>query len=206
MDNTGDWERKRGSEDTSGEWYTDRLQQIAGRGWKRFVPDPYRLHIRRLNLGRMLDVGCGIGRCLAFNDGIGVGVDHNPTSVEVCRKRGFVAFTPAEFDSIDHGPFDSLLLSHVLEHTAPEQSTEIFHRYLPLVRPGGTVVVITPQPAGQRSDSTHVRYLSREALHTELTSVGAVDIRTRSFPFPPVVGQIFRYNENIAVGQIPTAA
>ena len=71
--------------DTSGEWYTDRLQRITGRGWKRFVPDPYRWNLRRLKLGRTLDVGCGIGRCLAFIDGNGVGVDHNEKSVEETR-------------------------------------------------------------------------------------------------------------------------
>lgn len=192
--------------DTAGEWYADRLQRLDGRRWKRFVPDPYRWNIRRLRLGRMLDIGCGIGRCLSFNGGIGVGVDHNPTSVDVCRRRGFEAYTPDEFDAVDHGRFDSLLLSHVLEHTDPDAGRALLDRYLPFVRPGGRVVLITPQEAGMRSDPTHVRLLDRAALHEELAALGSVEVRARSFPFPEPVGRVFRYNENVAVGRLPGGA
>jgi SAM-dependent methyltransferase len=188
---------------TKDEWYTNRLKRANTVWWKRLLPDPYRWHIRSLQLGYVLDVGCGIGRCLAFNDGNGVGIDHNPTSIERCRERGLEAYTPSEFDSLNPGLFDSLLLSHVLEHTTPEESEELLRGYLRYVRPGGKIVLITPQPAGQRSDPTHVRYLGREDLAHELEGLGTVQIRTRSFPFPGVVGRAFRYNENVAWGQIP---
>lgn len=189
--------------DTTGTWYTERLGDRSNRSWKRLIPNPYRWHLRRLELGRVLDVGCGIGRCLAFLDGNGVGIDHNPTSVEFCRRRGLEAYTPDEFDQIEPGLFDSLLLSHVLEHTSPAESTSLFSQYLPFVRAGGKIVLITPQPAGQRSDPTHVRYLDCEALTRELHELGATEIRTRSFPFPVVVGGLFRHNENVAIGQLP---
>ena len=57
--------------------YTRRLQHLSGRRWKRFVPNPYRWNVRRLATGRVLDVGCGIGRCLDFVRPRGVGVDPN---------------------------------------------------------------------------------------------------------------------------------
>ena len=49
---------------TEGADYTERLQRIGGARWKRMLGSqaPYRWNIRRLNLGRTLDVGCGIGR------------------------------------------------------------------------------------------------------------------------------------------------
>lgn len=191
--------------DTSGEWYAERLEDLSGRTWKRFVPDPYRWNIRRTGLGRVLDVGCGIGRCLAFNDGNGVGIDHNPTSVAACRRRGLEAYTPEEFDAIALGPFDSMLLSHVLEHTTPDEGRGLLERYLPHVRPGGLVMLITPQAAGQRSDPTHVRPLGRGDLRAELEGLGAREVRTRSFPFPAVVGRVFRHNENQAFGRLPGA-
>jgi len=167
------------------------------------VPDPYRWNIRRSRLGRILDIGCGVGRCLEFNGGVGVGVDHNPTSVAVCRRRGLEAYTPEEFSAIDPGLFDSMLLSHVLEHTSPEEGRALMARYLPFVRPGGTVMLVTPQLAGQRSDPSHVRHLDREDLRGELEALGLVDVRTRSFPFPAVVGRWFRHNENQATGRWP---
>ena len=194
------------SPDTTGEWYTERLGNRSTQSWKRLIPDPYRWHLRRLDLGRVLDVGCGVGRCLAFLDGNGVGVDHNPTSVEFCRRRGLEAYTPSEFDQLDPGPFDSMLLSHVLEHTSPEESSSLLLHYLPFVRPGGRIVLITPQPAGQRSDPTHVRYLDREALRVQLHALGMSEISTRSFPFPAVVGEVFKYNENVAIGRVPGGA
>lgn len=189
--------------DTTGEWYTDRLQRIAGRGWKRLVPDPYRWNLRRLQLGRTLDIGCGIGRCLAFIDGNGVGVDHNEKSVEVCRSRGFEAYTPAEFVDIDAGLFDSLLLSHVLEHTTIDEGRELLMSYLPYLKPGGRIVLIAPQWAGQKSDPTHVRFLDAEVLRRQIEELGGVGTKTRSFPFPKFVGGLFRYNESQAIGAIP---
>jgi len=189
--------------DTTGEWYTDRLQRITGRGWKRFVPDPYRWNLRRLNLGRTLDIGCGIGRCLAFIDGNGVGVDHNEKSVEVCRSRGLEAYTPAEFLTIDAGLFDSILLSHVLEHTTIAEGKELLESYLPHLKPGGRILLITPQMAGQKSDPTHVRFLDAEALRQQIAELGGVEIKTRSFPFPRFAGGLFRYNESQAIGAIP---
>jgi SAM-dependent methyltransferase len=142
---------------TIGEDYTARLRHRRGHMWKRLLPDPYRRNIRGLNLGRTLDVGCGIGRCLLFNDGNGIGVDHNPTSVAMCRERGLEAYGPEDFQTSDRGVFDSLLLSHVLEHLEEDAGVSLISSYLRFLRPDGKIVVITPQAAGQRSDPTHVR-------------------------------------------------
>lgn len=185
--------------DTSGPWYADRLD----RGWRARVPDPYRANLRRLRLGRVLDVGCGIGRCLNYVGGNGIGVDHNPTSVARCRERGLEAYTPSEFAAVDRGAFDTLLLSHVLEHTDESQGAELLHEYLGHIRRGGRVLLITPQEAGQRSDPTHVRSIDRAQLRSILEGLGCVGITTRSFPLPPVVGRVFRHNENHGIGRLP---
>jgi len=185
--------------DTTGEWYAARLD----RGWRARLPDPFRANIRRLRLGRVLDVGCGIGRCLAFIDGNGVGVDHNPTSVARCRERGLEAYTPAEFLAADRGAFDTLLLSHVLEHTDEAQGAELLAGYVGHIRRGGRVLLITPQPAGQRSDPTHVRPIDRSELQSILEGLGCTEITTRSFPFPAIAGRGFRHNENHAIGRLP---
>jgi 2-polyprenyl-3-methyl-5-hydroxy-6-metoxy-1,4-benzoquinol methylase len=189
-------------ESTSGEWYTERLHRRTSARWKKFVPDPYRWNIRHLVLGRVLDIGCGIGRCLSFNDGNGVGIDHNPTSVAMCRERGLEAFTPEDFDQGDHGSFDSILLSHVLEHIEEDEGTALVARYLPFLRDGGRVVIISPQESGQRSDPTHVRFMGTEESSRLLRSLGVADIRTRSHPFPRMVGRVFRYNETVATGTL----
>jgi SAM-dependent methyltransferase len=150
----------------------------------------------------MLDIGCGVGRCLAFVDGDGVGIDHNPSSVEECRTRGFEAYTPEEFASVDRGFFDTILLSHVLEHLDASAGEALVSSYLPYLRPGGRIVLITPQEAGQRSDPTHVRFLGAAESRELLESLGARVVRSRSFPLPRWSGRIFVHNETVVVGAL----
>jgi SAM-dependent methyltransferase len=150
----------------------------------------------------VLDIGCGIGRCLAFNRGVGIGIDHNPTSVVLCRERGLDAFTPDEFALADHGTFDSVLLSHVLEHLDEADGTALVSRYLPFLRAGGRVVLISPQESGQRSDPTHVRFVGVDESARLLHSLGATEITSRSFPFPRIAGRVFRYNETVVIGTL----
>ncbi len=75
-------------DDTQSDAYTRRLESLSDAGWKRFfdVQAPYRWNIRRLDLGFTLDVGCGIGRNLVHLGGQGVGIDHNPDSIEAATR------------------------------------------------------------------------------------------------------------------------
>src|SRR5687768_12407944 len=89
--------------------------------WKQLldVQRPYRRHIQRLDLGFVLDVGCGFGRNLIHHNGNGIGIDINPARLERCRDAGLTAYSPEDFAASQYGngtQFDSLLFSHVLEH------------------------------------------------------------------------------------------
>jgi SAM-dependent methyltransferase len=188
--------------------YTGRLARLEQRWIRRGfdVQAPYRWNLRRLDLGFVLDVGCGLGRNLGHVDGHGVGVDHNPHSVEVARSRGFTAFTPEGFLASEFavpGRFDSLLSAHVLEHLEWDDAVQLVQTYLPFVRAGGKVVIICPQRAGFRSDATHVTELYGPAI-ARLAAECDVRVRsTRSFPFPRVVGKVFTHNETVVVGEKP---
>lgn len=192
---------------TEGADYTDRLQRLSGARWKRVldVQAPYRWNLGRLNLGRTLDVGCGIGRNLAHLGGDGVGVDHNPSSIEACRARGLVAYTSEEFFREGHaapGAFDALLAAHLLEHMAAEQAREVVKSYLPCVRPGGRAVFITPQERGYVSDATHVRWVGFAEAAQLCEELGLTVEKQYSFPFPRPVGKVFTYNEFVTVARV----
>jgi 2-polyprenyl-3-methyl-5-hydroxy-6-metoxy-1,4-benzoquinol methylase len=192
---------------TRGADYSDRLVSLQQVWWKRVLPvqAPYRWNLRRLELGSTLDVGCGIGRNLLHLGGNGVGIDHNSSSVEVARAAGLRAFTPTEFLASGlarPGSFDSLLVSHVLEHMTRTQAVELVREHLAYVRAGGTVVLITPQERGFRSDSSHVEFMDLEALREVAAAVQLSVRRAYSFPFPRAAGSIFVYNEFVLVARV----
>ena len=186
--------------------YTARLEKQTGKGWKRLLGAqvPYRRHIRRVVEGRVLDVGCGIGRNLQHLDGHGVGVDLNPHSIEVARRNGLTAYTSDEFAA---GPdttpesYDSLLFAHVLEHMTPAQASSLLGDYLPYLRFRGRVVIIVPQEAGFRSDPTHVTFLDLEDLAQIESEHGLVREAGYSFPLPRSIGRVFTHNETVALSR-----
>jgi SAM-dependent methyltransferase len=194
--------------DTRESAYADRLTRIEGAWWKRLldVQRPYRWNLRRLGLGYVLDVGCGIGRNLVHLRGSGVGVDHNAEAIAVAKRRGLVAMLPDDFLASPYatpGRFDSLLLAHVAEHMRWAEAKDLVASYLPYVRQGGSVVLITPQEAGFRSDATHVEFMDLAALGRLARANGLVTARAYSFPFPRLVGRVFRYNEFVLVARKP---
>lgn len=191
---------------TESDDYAQRLLGLEQARWKRIldVQAPYRWHVRRLRLGRTLDVGCGLGRNLAHLGGNGVGVDHNATSVAIARRRGLEAYTVDGFAASPHArpaAFDSLLFAHVVEHMSEPDAHALLTTYLPHVRDGGRVVVITPQERGYASDPTHVRFCGHAEVRSLCESVGLRVDRQYSFPFPRVVGRVFAYNEFVTIAR-----
>ncbi len=194
--------------ETAGADYAERLRRLEGARWKQLldVQRPYRWNLRRLALGRCLDIGCGIGRNLANLGPDAVGVDHNPDSIAVCRERGLTAYTTEELANrpdVTHGGFDALLLAHLLEHVDAEVGDAIIGDHLPYLRPRGRVVLITPQEVGMGSDPTHIRWVDHTGAMAHLHRHGLVVERAYSFPFPRPAGRVFRYNEFVTVARLP---
>jgi 2-polyprenyl-3-methyl-5-hydroxy-6-metoxy-1,4-benzoquinol methylase len=181
--------------------YAERLVRLQTPLWKRVidVQAPYRWNLRRLQPGRMLDVGCGIGRNLAHVPG-SVGVDPNEACVAAARHRGLAAFTPDEL----HEPpasFDSLLIAHVLEHLTPEQADDLVTSYLSYLKPGGRVILITPQERTFAMDATHIWFIDFAVLEGLIAKWGLTPERAYSFPFPRWTGKVIPHNEFVAVAR-----
>jgi len=190
--------------------YTERLEN-ENTWWKRLldVQRPYRANLHKLDLGYVLDIGCGIGRNLKNLQILGVralGIDHNEHSVKEAIHRGFDALDASEFEAQYNNKrdiFDSFLFSHVLEHMTSSQAASLIHDYLPLLKPNGKIVMITPQERGFASDPTHVEFMDFLALNKILEKCGLKSELAYSFPFPRFVGRIFKYNEFVVSGRNP---
>lgn len=191
---------------TAGGDYARRLTERELAPWKRWldVQRPYRWNLRHLNLGRTLEVGCGIGRNLLHLDGNAVGVDHNAEAIAVARQRGLTAFTTAEFEGTDYArprAFDSLLFAHIAEHVSHEVFVGILQDHVAYLRPAGRVVFICPQERGWATDPTHVRFVDFAELRRASDESGLAVEKQYSFPFPRPVGKVFPYNEFVVVSR-----
>lgn len=195
-----------GPPDTRSSDYARYLASVPR--WKRWldVQAPYRWNLARLGLGFTLDLGCGTGRNLAHLGGRGVGVDPNPHAIAVARARGLEALTPDEFARSAHarpGRFDALLVAHVLEHLEPRAAHALVAEHLVFLRPGGHVVLITPQERGFARDATHVAFVGFHELEALCAGLELDVERRYSFPFPRWAGRLFPYNEFVLVARRP---
>lgn len=193
-------------QDTKDSDYTDILLKKQTVWWKKLldVQAPYRWNLRYLKTGLTLEIGCGIGRNLIHLEGQGVGIDHNLPSVKFARKQGLTAFTPEEFQTSEFNilqHFDSLLLAHVAEHMTQLEAVALLERYTPFLKPGGRLIMIAPQEAGYRSDSTHIEFIDFAKLTQINTQLGFTILREYSFPFPRFIGRFFTYNEFISISR-----
>ena len=194
---------------TYGKEYAERLSRTAS--WKRWlnVQAIYRWNLRRLDPGVTLDIGCGIGRNLAHLPEQSVGIDVNEHCVREASARGLTAFTPDEFRHSEYnrpGRFDAILLAHVAEHMTEDQVVALVHEYEALLRPDGRLILISPQEAGFRSDSTHVEFMDFARLARVSSRLGFRAERAFSFLFPRWVGGLFTYNEFVVVSRKPAGS
>ena len=182
---------------TSDKSYTEGLIYRQSAWWKKLlnVQLPYKWNILSLKPGFVLDIGCGIGRNLLHLNGLGVGLDHNEMSVKVCRDRRLTAYTTEEFSKSPFNiaeRFDSILLAHVAEHMTNSEFVALLNDYLPLLKKGGKVIVITPQEFGYRTDNTHVEFVDFGAVERAFTALNLKVKKQYSFPFPRFAGKIFQ--------------
>jgi SAM-dependent methyltransferase len=99
--------------------------------------------------GRLLDVGCGSGRFLADMKALGwdaAGVEFDPKAAEVARTHYGLDVRPGSVHDAGFEPesFDAVTLSHVIEHLP--DPVETLARCRQLLKPGGRLVMVTPNP------------------------------------------------------------
>lgn len=185
--------------------YTKRLLRLQSQPWKQKLgfANPYAIHMRRVVAGETLEVGCGIGRVLNFAPDRIVGVDRNAESVQVCRQRGLQAYLPDEFMQRFAGrqPFQTMVLSHVVEHMTLQEAIEVVQAYMPYMRHDARLVLVAPQERGFASDPTHIEFMDFPKLAHICAGTGFNVLKSYSFPFIRSLGRSYIYNEFVTIGQ-----
>jgi SAM-dependent methyltransferase len=189
---------------TNSDAYFKELNSNSTKLWKKFLPLqlPYKYNLRRQSLGKVLEIGAGLGRNQAFLDD-SVGVEHNPRSAQLCQSMGYRVLTPVnfheEFKSLKglEAVFDSILMSHVLEHIEYENQVNVLKEYIPFLKSNGKIFLITPQEVGHKSTDSHITWTDFDRLEMIINQIGSEFkiIKSFSFPFPRLFGKVFKYNE-----------
>ena len=88
-------------------------------------------------------------------------------------------------------------MSHVLEHIEYENQASTLERYLPYLKANSKIMLITPQEAGHHATQSHITWTDfarLEQIILEASNQFKV-IQKYSFPFPRIMGKLFKYNE-----------
>jgi 2-polyprenyl-3-methyl-5-hydroxy-6-metoxy-1,4-benzoquinol methylase len=152
--------------------------------------------------GRLLEVGCGAGVMLRQMADLGwevAGVDPDPKACTVARSHDLEikcgsleeAMYPSDY-------FDAVIMNHVLEHIG--KPYELLKECFRVLRPGGRIVITTPNAAslGHRFFRTawrgieaprHLFIFTPGSLQMLLNSIGFESISQRTIVSPYVLDQ-----------------
>lgn len=141
---------------------------------------------------RVLDLGCGVGIFLDAlrQSGISaVGVERNRTLVEYGRDMGLELI---EHDALSYlseatDQYDGIYCSHFVEHLPVELVEKLLAGMARLLSPGGTLVMVFPDPESIRSqllgfwrDPEHVRFYHPELI-SSMARVHGLDCEWSSY-------------------------
>lgn len=113
----------------------------------------------------VLDVGCGLGAETEYlRDHFGrriAAVEANGQALAVLKEKGIEACLTLDAMEKD---FDTVYASHVIEHISPGRVYEFVRKLVAHVRPGGTLVIISPVGKWFWDTPDHYRMYDRPAI------------------------------------------
>lgn len=168
------------------------------------------------------ELGCGDGGFIDFLRSVGfhhvLGVDWSAEQVELARSRGLDVRQGDLFEAIDgrRGEFDVVIAIDVLEHLSHEQLLRFGRLVMQALRPGGMLLVQTPNGEGLFAghviygDLTHCTIFNESSIKQYLRAFGFEDIRvSETAPVPFGVRGLARWmiwNAVRVVGRVAIAA
>jgi 2-polyprenyl-3-methyl-5-hydroxy-6-metoxy-1,4-benzoquinol methylase len=153
------------------------------------IADPlYAYLLDQLTPGRLLDIGSGRGRFLQAARARGfevLGVDGDAASVEYSSAQGAPAVCEDVWKYLEDQDetYDVISAIHFVEHFEPADTSRLIAGMAELLRPGGTLVLVTPNFRDWRIasevfwlDPTHVRPYPLLLLEQMVEAVGLTPV------------------------------
>ena len=171
--------------------------------FRKLVRRAYLTKARSYVRGRALDLGCGIGELLSSLPEGSKGLEYNRDTVQYCVEHGMdVSWYDGFADDwalgvVSRGDgFQTLIISHVLEHLADPMT--ILSKLLAAAPEKGIerLLIIVPGKAGYASDATHVTFVDEGMVRGALISSGWKPAHVQYFPGNlRRIGDRFAYHE-----------
>jgi SAM-dependent methyltransferase len=185
--------------------YAEEQLRRSRHPFRRFVKNFYLRNILRDVRGATIDFGCGAGQLLAQLPTGSVGLEVNPHLIKELILAGFDvrqatgAMTDFDLGQFEPGRYETLVISHVLEHLAdPIAAVTRLLAAAERLRVG-RIIVIVPGAKGFASDRTHLTFINRDYLELHVSRGGIATYRqTRLSYFPGPwewVGKYFVFHE-----------
>lgn len=139
--------------------------------------------------GDLLEIGCGGGTMLQAMQSKGwkvTGLDFDMSAVSNARSKGLQVLHGDLLEvDLAANSFDAIVMSHVIEHLPDPKA--ILARCLELLKPGGKLVMITPNAAGRLHKTYGKDWRGLEPpRHLTIYTPGALEILARSAGFGEV--------------------
>ncbi len=136
--------------------------------------------------GYVLDIGCGVGIYTEKYSGHSLGIDANDNNIKICQEKKINAIKADANSYVLENLFDSILLSHVLEHLT-EPSKVLENAYL-CAKKGGLIIIVVPCLtafiSGFNDLIGHKQFINEEYLdYYLLKKFGCKKLKSYSFPF-----------------------
>ncbi len=132
------------------------------RGQEHYVRETQARHLQHFqNASEILDVGCGRGEFLQVLKDAGKlakGIEASEDLVNICRHKGLYAENADLFDYLRETQphsLDGIFAGQVIEHLPPHRLPEFIALAHEALRPGGVIVLETPNPGCLAIFATH---------------------------------------------------
>ena len=138
--------------------------------------------------GYVLDIGCGNGEYLEQYTGPHLGIDALESNIKICNSKGIEAIKSDANLFIMEETFDTVLMSHVLEHL--EKPEIVISNACHSVKKGGHLIIILPCfegfVSGLNEQVGHKQFVTEEYVEPLLKEFNFRKVK--SYKFPPFFG------------------